>query len=415
MPPVQPAPNRALRKCKPLLLCVPISSVDRVFRKPVRETATATGVATRAPAALWTDTLGRLATRCAQALIVLFVVILVVYAGLQLQLVVIPVMLALIVASAFRPLVRVLERHMPRVIAALISLLAGVFVFGGVITIAVFQVQSQFATLQRSVASGVNTIAGFVHNGPLKIDAKQIASVQKTLVDFVTSAQFGSGALAGVSTAAEFVTGTVLTVIVLFFFMKDGPMIWAFLTKPFSPVAHAKLYRAGNSAVNSLGGYVRGTAIIALVDSVVIGVAMLFLRVPLAIPLAILVFIGAFIPLIGATATGIIAALVTLVTNGLTPAIVVVIVVVAVQQIEGNFLSPFVMGRSVKLHGLVVLLALTAGTILGGIFGTLISVPAAAVAWAVVRQWNDPIVPEPGVDFPQAGRDRQYELQRTGK
>jgi predicted PurR-regulated permease PerM len=120
--------------------------------------------------------------------------------------------------------------------------------------------------------------------------------------------------------------------------------------------------------------------------------------VPLAIPLAILVFIGAFIPLVGATITGILAALVTLVTNGLTAAIVVAIVVVAVQQLEGNFLSPFVMGKSVKLHGLVVLLALTAGTILGGIFGTLISVPAAAVAWTVVKHWNDRIVPEPGVD-----------------
>jgi predicted PurR-regulated permease PerM len=150
--------------------------------------------------------------------------------------------------------------------------------------------------------------------------------------------------------------------------------------------------------VVTLGGYVRGTAIIALVDAVFIGVAMVILQVPLAIPLAILVFIGAFIPLVGATITGVIAALVTLVTNDLTAAIIVAIVVIAVQQLEGNFLSPYVMGKSVRLHGLVVLLALTAGTVLGGIFGTLISVPASAVAWAIIKHWNDPIVPVPGVD-----------------
>ena len=352
----------------------------------------------RVPSAVWNDSFGRLAQRCGQALLVLSIVALTVFAATKLQLVVVPVLIALIVASAFRPVVRLLEQHMPRVIAAIISLLAGIIVFGGVITIAVFQVQSQFSTLQKSVTSGITTVADFVQNGPLNLGTKQISAVQKTLVDFVTSAQFGSGALAGVSTAAEFVTGAVLTVIVLFYFMKDGPMIWSFLITPFAPRVHTKLRRAGDSAVQTLGGYVRGTAIIAFVDALFIGVAMLVLQVPLAIPLAILVFIGAFIPLVGATITGIIAALVTLVTNDLTAAIIVVIVVVAVQQLEGNFLSPFVMGKSLKLHGLIVLLALTAGTILGGIFGTLISVPAAAVAWAVIKRWNDPIVPEPGVD-----------------
>lgn len=376
-------------------------------------TATAVAVATRTPSALWTDSLGRLATRCAQVLIVLAVVVIVVTAAIQLKLVVIPVLIALIVASAFRPLVRVLERHMPRVIAAILSLLAGVVVLGGIITIAVFQVESQFGSLQKSVANGVNTVADFITDGPFNIGKAQIASVQKTLVGFVTSADFGSGVIGGVSTAVEVITGTVLTVIVLFYFMKDGPQIWAFLIKPFKPIMHAKLRRGGDSAVVSLGGYVRGTSIVALVDAVCIGVAMLFLRVPLAIPLAIVVFISAFIPLVGATAAGIIAALVTLVTVDLGSAIAVAIVVIVVQQLEGNFLSPVVLGRSLRLHGLVVLIALTAGTILGGIIGTLLSVPTAAVAWAVIKQWNDPIVPEVGVDTPQAARDEEFDRRRN--
>jgi predicted PurR-regulated permease PerM len=376
-------------------------------------TVTAVAVATRTPSALWTDTLGRLATRCAQALIVLLVVGIVIWGAVQLKLVVIPVLIALIVASAFRPLVRVLEKRMPRVLAAILSLLAGVIVFGGIITIAVFQVQSQFSSLQKSVVSGVNTVADFITNGPFDIGKEQIASVQKTLVSFVTSASFGSGVLGGVSTAVELITGVVLSVIVLFYFMKDGPQIWAFLIKPFKPIMHAKLRRGGDSAVVSLGGYVRGTAIVAAVDAVCIGVGMAILRVPLAIPLAIVVFISAFIPLVGATAAGIISALVTLVTVDLTAAIWVVAIVILVQQLEGNFLSPVVLGRSLRLHGLVVLVALTAGTILGGIIGTLLSVPTAAVAWAVIKQWNDPIEPEPGIDTPQLARDEEFEKRRN--
>ncbi len=382
-------------------------------RRP--QNVTEVAVATRTPGVLWTDALGRLATRCAQALIVLAVLALIVFAANDLSLVVVPVLIALIIASAFRPLVRVLEKHMPRIIAAIISLLAGVAVFGGIITIAVLQVQSQFTSLQKSVASGVNAVFDWVQNGPLNIDKSQLASFQADVVKFVTSAQFGSGALQGLSTAIEIITAGVLTILVLFYFMKDGPMIWAFLIKPFKPELHAKLRRGGDSAISSLGGYVRGTTIVALVDAVVLTIVMLICRVPLAIPLGIIVFVSAYIPLVGATAAGIIAALVTLVTVDLTTAIIVAVAVVVVQQLEGNFLSPVVLGRSLRLHGLVVLVALTAGTILGGIIGTLLSVPATAVAWAVIKQWNDPIVPEPGVDTPQAARDEQFTKQRSRK
>ena len=121
----------------------------------------------RGPAAVWSDTLGRLAQRCGQVLLVLSIAVIIVFAATRLQLVVVPLLIALIVASAFRPVVRLLERHMPRVVAAIISLLAGVLVFGGVVTIAVVQVQSQFAALQKSVSSGINTIADFIQNGPL--------------------------------------------------------------------------------------------------------------------------------------------------------------------------------------------------------------------------------------------------------
>ena len=361
------------------------------FRSKTPEPTVTTSGEIVTAGSMWSDRFGRIGTRSAQVILVLIVVSLAVYAATVLKLVVIPAVLALIIASAFRPLVRVLERVMPRLLAAIVSLLLGVIVFGGVITIAVIGIQSQFETLSKSVTSGVDQVVDFVNNGPIPISTEQIDDVRQSIIDFVTSSQFGAGAVAGVSTAAEIVTGGVLAVIILFYFLKDGPQIWTFLLRPFKPEPRAKAHRAGLAAVTTLGGYVRGTAIVAAVDAICIGVALVILQVPLAIPLAILIFVGAFIPLVGATATGIIAALVTLVTVDFNAALVVAIVVIVVQQLEGNFLSPVVLGKSLELHGLVVLLALTAGTVLGGIVGTLLSVPIAAVAWAVIREWNDPV------------------------
>lgn len=151
-----------------------------------------------------------------------------------------------------------------------------------------------------------------------------------------------------------------------------------------------------------LGGYVRGTAIIALADAVAIGVTLFIMQVPLALPLAVITYIGAFVPLVGATVAGILAALVALVANGPVAALIVVGVVIAVNQLEGSLLQPIVMGKSLQLHALVILLALTAGTVLGGIVGAVLSVPMAAVAWAVVQVWT------------AEETDRDLELGRAG-
>lgn len=377
-----------------------------------RRTPTPTTASPRTTGALWSDAVGKVGTRSAQVLLILVLAVVAVYAIITLKLVFIPVILALIIASALSPLVRLLAKKMPRALAAIISLLLGVVVFGGIITIAVFGVQSQFDTLSASVTDGIDTVVDFVNNGPIPIDDQMITDAQNAVIDFVTSSQFGSGAIAGVTTVVELITGLVLGVFILFYFLKDGPSIWAFLIRPFKPELHAKFRMAGTAAVSTLGGYVRGTAIVAFVDALFIGIALAILQVPLALPLAIIVFIGAFIPIVGATAAGIIAALVALVTVDLTAAIVVGIVVIAVNQLEGNFLSPVVLGKSLKLHELVVLLALTAGTILGGIVGTLLSVPIAAVAWAIIKSWNRPAEIIPGIDTPDAARRREFEKRR---
>jgi len=184
-------------------------------------------------------------------------------------------------------------------------------------------------------------------------------------------------------------------VVILFFFLKDGDVIWNFFLRPFKGERLRRGRRIGTTSVRVLGGYVRGTAIIAFVDGAAIGIGLAILGVPLALPLAVIVFLTAFIPLIGATVAGILAALVALVANGWVVALIVVGIVVVVNQLEGNFLQPVVMAQSLKLHPLVILVALTAGTILAGIIGAVLAVPIAAVGWAIVKTWNAPDLTPP--------------------
>jgi len=340
-----------------------------------------------------TDKFGQLSIRSLQTIVVLVLATGIVFALVQLKLVVIPVLIAVIVASALSPLMRwLIRRGLSAMLATWVTLVAVIVVFGGLITLIVFAVRGQWRQLGDSAAQGIDDLHTFVVGLPIEIDQAQIDGARDAVVGFLTSSQFGTGALAGVSAAGEVITGAVLMVVILFFFLKDGPRIWSFLLRPFHGYRHARGERIGATAVGTFGGYVRGTAIVAFVDAAAIGIGLAILQVPLALPLAIIVFIGAFIPLIGATLAGVLAALVALVANGPLVALIVVAIVIAVNQLEGNFLQPVVMAQSLKLHPLVILVALTAGTILGGILGAVLSVPIAAVAWAIVKVWNGPSV-----------------------
>jgi predicted PurR-regulated permease PerM len=347
------------------------------------------------PRELMTDRLGALSIRSAQIIVVLLLAVAAVYALIQLKLVVIPLLIAVILAAALSPVIMYLRRRgLSPIIATWITLVAGLVVFGGLVTLIVFAVRGQWDELVSSASDGIDQLHEFVENGPFPVDQAQLDSFRDTVVDFLTSSQFGSGALAGVSVAGELITGALLAVVILFFFLKDGDRIWAFFLRPFRGHVLERGHRIGHVAVKTLGGYVRGTATVAAVDAIAIGVGVAVIGVPLALPLAVIVFLSAFIPLIGATVAGILAALVALVANGPVAALIVVIIVIAVNQLEGNFLQPVVMAQSLKLHPLVILLALTAGTILGGIVGAVLSVPIAAVTWAIIKTWNAPAAPD---------------------
>lgn len=337
----------------------------------------------------WSDLLGRVGLRSGQILLALLLAGLLVFAMIQLKLVVIPVLIALIIAAAAAPLMRWFTRRgVPAILATWITLLGGLLVFGGIATMIVFAVRSQWDELAVSANEGIDQLQGFITGLPFDISDKQIEEARQAAIDFLTSSQFGSGALAGVSVATQLATGALLAFVILFFLLKDGRQIWEFFLRPLSGHRLARGYRIGETSVRVLGGYVRGTATIALVDSVAIGIGVAILGVPLALPLAVVVFVSSFIPLIGATAAGLLAALIALVANGPVIALIVLGIVVVVNQIEGNFLQPVVMAQSLKLHPLVILVALTAGTILGGITGAVLSVPIAAVGWAIVKVWN---------------------------
>lgn len=339
---------------------------------------------------VWSDSLGKVGSRCAQVILILILATAVVYAMVQLKLVVIPVLIALILAAAVGPLVNFLHRrNVPRMLGTWIALLGALLVLGGVITGIVFAVRSQWSELVDRAGEGLEDLQTWFAGLNLPFDQDQITEVREDIIGFFTTSEFGSGALAGVTAVGEVLAGSVLVVVILFFFLKDGDRIWSFLTARLEGSTRRKTLKVGPRIIEVLGGYVRGTAIVAAVDAVVIGIALWILQVPLALPLAVLVFIGAFIPIVGATVAGILAALVALVANGPVVALIVIAVVIAVNQLEGDLLQPVVMGKALKLHALVILLALAVGTILGGIIGAVIAVPIAASAWAAIRIWFD--------------------------
>jgi predicted PurR-regulated permease PerM len=344
---------------------------------------------------LWTDRIGHVGTRSIQILVIIALASVVIYAMVQLKLVVIPVLIALIVAAAAAPVIRWLRRFMSNMLAAWVALLAGMVFFGGVVTLIVLAVRDQWDELATRAVEGIDQLIAWLQDGPLPIDAKQIEDASNSIIDFLTSSQFGSGAIAGVSVAANILTGLVLAVVILFFFLKDGDAMWNFFLKPFRGERLERGRRIGKTAVRVLGGYVRGTALIAFVDALFIGLGLVILQVPLALPLSVIVFLSSFIPIVGATLASVLAALVALVgtENGPVVALIVIAIAVGVNQLEGNFLQPIVMGQSLKLHPLVILVALTAGTIVGGITGAVLAVPIAAVTWAIIKVWNGPELP----------------------
>lgn len=342
----------------------------------------------------WDDPLGRTALRSAQVLLVVAAVVVAGHAFARLQLVLVPLILGMILASATWPLVgRLRARGLGDIASAAVALVGLLAIIGMLGWIVIAGIAGEWRELRDGAMEGLRELRSWVADA-VPAALSEVDGLRRDLSGSAPVAEARDQAASGAVAAAEIASGVVLTLVITFFLLKDGERFARLLMRHAPPDQRDRVERIGMRSVDVLGAFVRGTAIVAVVDSVAIGVALLVLGVPLALPLAVVVFLGAFVPLVGATAAGAVAALVALVSEGPVTALIVVAVVVAVNQLEGDLLAPVVLGNAVSLHPLAILLALATGFILSGVVGALLAVPLLAVAWTAVTTWEDEVAPE---------------------
>jgi predicted PurR-regulated permease PerM len=246
--------------------------------------------------------------------------------------------------------------------------------------------------LATELSGSVDTIAGWLSTGPLHLSEQQLSGVREQALATLSANQAAitAGALTTAATLGETVTEALLVLFVLLFFLHGGPGIWQFLLGVVPDHVRTRVDVAGRRGVAALVSYVRATAVVAVVDAVAIGIGLLVLGVPLAVPLAALVFLGAFVPIIGAVLAGGVAVLIALVANGPVTALIVLGIIVAIMQLEGHVLQPLLLGRAVALHPLAVVLVIAAGLVVAGIAGALFAVPLLAVLNSGIRSLRSP-------------------------
>jgi predicted PurR-regulated permease PerM len=297
-------------------------------------------------------------------------------------------MVAALLAGLLSPVTRWLRRRrVPNGAAVALTVLGFVGVIAAALALVGRQLTAGFGELWSQALEGVEQVQGWLAEGPLHLTAAQIDTYIKEGTDALqnNSSSILSGALTFGSTAGHFAAGLLLAMFVLIFFLLQGDQIWAFLVRLMPRKARPAVYGAGRRGWTSMVSYARIQMFVAFVDAVGIGVGAAIIGVPLALPLGVLVFIGSFIPVVGALVTGAIAVLLALVANGLVNALIMLGIVLLVQQLESHILQPLVMGKAVSLHPVAVILSVAAGSYLAGIPGALFSVPILAVANSAVR------------------------------
>ncbi|CAN1497327.1 yhhT Predicted permease, member of the PurR regulon [Mycobacteriaceae bacterium] len=319
----------------------------------------------------------------------------------QLRVIVVPVFIAVILTALLLPAVdRLDQRGMPRGGAVALVLLGGLGLFGGILTFVVSQFVSGLPGLVTEVTRSIDNATNWLIDGPAHLSREQIDKAGDTAVAALRDNQekLTSGALSTAATLTEIVTGALLTLFTLIFLLSGGRGIYVYLTKIVPAGSRDRVRAAGRAGFGSLIGYVRATFLVALVDAVGIGSGLAILGIPLALPLASLVFLGAFVPLIGAVLTGFVAVVVALLAKGFIYALITLGLIVAVQQVESHVLQPLLMGRAVSIHPLAIVLAIATGAVLAGIIGALLSVPLLAFLNSAIRVLVAPREPDAADD-----------------
>lgn len=332
-----------------------------------------------------------------------------------LKLLVIPLMVAILITALLWPAFEwMLRHHFPRWAAIAISLLGTAAIVTGLVWLVVWQVRLELPAVQESTTRAIDDFQVWLHEGPLQLSDKQIADYIDqglAMIEEQTQALL-SGALAIGTTLGHVVTGALLALFSLICLLADGGGIWRWTVKLFPRKARPAVDGAARNGWRTIVNYARTQLFVATIDAIGIGLGAFLLQVPLALPVAVLVFLGSFIPIVGAVATGAVAVFLALVYNGPWTALFMLLVVLAVQQIEGHILQPIMMGSAVKVHPLAVVLVVAGGAMIAGIPGALFAVPLAAfVNVAAVTlssgSWRTGDIPSGDLIWSTVPRERQ--------
>jgi predicted PurR-regulated permease PerM len=305
-----------------------------------------------------------------------------------LAVVVIPFAVSLLLSALlYRPVGWLRDHGVPRSLATAMVMVGGIAAVGGVLYGVVQAFLNGLPDLTQNVTEGITELKTWLVDGPFHVQQAQIDTVISNILKVVSDNQsaIASGALTATTTITEVLSGLFFVLFTTFFQLRDGDDIWRFLTGLLPRKAVEPVRVAGVQSWKTLGSYVRATVLVAFVDAFFIGLGVAILGVPLALPLGAVIFLGAFVPVIGAFLSGTIAVLVALVAKGPIAALIVLAILVGVQQLEGHILQPFLLGRAVKLHPLAVILVIAAGLVIAGIIGALVAVPMLAVLNTAVR------------------------------
>ncbi len=333
----------------------------------------------------------------------------------QLWVVIFPVALALIVSTVLEPPTSWLRgRRVPSGIASGLVVVGFLAVVVGIVAILTPQVAGQAPELADSAARGLQKVRDWLTGGPLALSEGQITraieAVQDKLRDSATAISSGLFSTIGAATSA--VVNLVLVLMLSFFFVKDGHKFLPWLKTLGGRRAGEHTAEVMGRAWGTLGGFIRTQTLVAFIDAVIIGTGLAILGVPLAVPLAVVTFFGGYIPIIGAFISGALAVLVTLVTDGGRDAIIALVIVIFVQQLEGNVLSPYLQGKNLNLHAAVVLLSVAAGGTLFGITGAFLAVPVAATTAEIMRYVNERIDAAVSESAPPEDSESAEKLER---
>lgn len=312
----------------------------------------------------------------------------------QLAVLVVPVVLALILTALLAPVARVVNRVplVPRGVATGVVVAGGLAVAVGVLWWAVAAFLDGLPSLSASIGETVVALRDRLAGPPCRLDDTQLAAVFQSVLDTLqrNQAALANNVIGALGTAGELAAETLLMLFVLIFLIHDGARIWRFVLGAVPQHVRRRADVAGRRAFASLVGYTRATVVVAAVDAVTAAVGLWLIGVPLVVPLATLIFFGAFVPTVGAVVTGIVAVLVALASGGWVDALLVIGLLLIVQNVEGYILQPLLLGRSVRLHPLAVVLPISAGLIVGGVPGALLAVPLVTLADAGVRSLRRP-------------------------